>query len=167
MLLVGGAALAAWLAAAATTGVRDAVDPIRVEAPAIDANADALASEIARLHEHLRPTTTPRQPVRNLFTYGARQPRPAPPPVAPAAVTEGPRAGRPATLPPSLKLSGIAEDTSSGAVVRTAVISAGGQLFLVKEGESVTTRFQVTRISGEVVELADLADGSTRRLALK
>jgi hypothetical protein len=51
--------------------------------------------------------------------------------------------------------------------VRTAVISGAGQLFLVKEGEHVTPRYLVAKISADVVELADQGDGSTRRLALK
>jgi hypothetical protein len=75
---------------------------------------------------------------------------------------------------PALKLVGIAEDTSAASddadnkkLVRTAIISGEGQLFLVKEGESVTTRYRVAKISADVVELTDLGIGATRRLALK
>ena len=74
-------------------------------------------------------------------------------------------AGSPAR--PLLKLSGIAEDAAPDGPVRTAIISAFGQLFLVKEGENVTERYRVARISSDVVELIDLADGTTFRLALR
>jgi hypothetical protein len=165
-IVVVGAALAAWLAAAATSGSRDTIDPILVKSSPIDARGETLASEIARLHEHLRPAAVPRQPGRNLFSFAARQPRPvpAPPPVAPPPVAEAP-APRPA--PPMMKLSGIAEDATTDGVVRTAIISAAGQLFLAKEGQNVTPRFRVAKISADVVELSDLIDGTTLRLALK
>jgi len=37
----------------------------------------------------------------------------------------------------------------------------------VKEGELVTPRYRVEKISSDVVELTDLTDGATRRLALR
>jgi hypothetical protein len=40
-------------------------------------------------------------------------------------------------------------------------------LFLAKEGENVTARYRVARISSEVVELTDLDDGTVLRLALR
>ena len=165
--VVGAALLAAWWAAAATSGRRDTIDPVPVKSSPIDARGETLANEIARLHEHLRPAAVPRQPGRNLFSFAARQPRavPAPPPVASPALTETPVAARPPA--PVIKLSGIAEDTTAGGVVRTAIISAAGQLFLAKESDSVTARFRVSKISADVVELSDLTDGSVLRLALK
>jgi hypothetical protein len=51
--------------------------------------------------------------------------------------------------------------------VRVAFISGEGQLFMVKEGENVTSRYQVTQISADVVELRDLSDNTVRRLALR
>ncbi len=53
------------------------------------------------------------------------------------------------------------------APVRTAIVSAPGQLFLVKEGQNVTLRYRVAKISADVVELTDLGNGATLRLALK
>jgi hypothetical protein len=163
---VVGGALAAWLAAAATSGVRESAAPIPERPSPIDANGNALAAEIARLHEHLRPSASPRQPSRNLFTYA---PRPSaapalPPPVSKPALVEAPASRPPA---PAFKLPGIAEDTASGTTVRTAIISSAGQLFLAKEGDAVTPRFRVVKISGEVVELVDLLDNTPLRLALK
>ena len=166
-LLVVGAALAAWLAAAATSGNRDAIDPILLKERRVDARSEALASEIARLHDRLRPATVPRQPSRNLFSYATRPVHTAPPPppiASKPALAETPVA-RPAA--PALKLAGMAEDMTADGVVRTAIITGSGQLYLVKEGESVTARFRVMKISSDVVELSDLSDGTTLRLALK
>jgi hypothetical protein len=69
---------------------------------------------------------------------------------------------------PSLKLAGIAEDIDAdGTPQRTAIISGEGQLYMAKEGESVTVRYRVTKISADVVELMDLATQTPRRLALR
>src|SRR5207244_1575600 len=93
---------------------------------------------------------------RDLFKFAAAR-RPAPR----AAIEEPPPpppVRRPA--PPVLKLSGIAEDETPSGPVRTAILSGLGQLFLVKEGENVTARFRVVKISADVVELADLDEGT-------
>jgi hypothetical protein len=37
----------------------------------------------------------------------------------------------------------------------------------VKEGENVTSRYRVTKVSADVVELLDLATQTPRRLALR
>jgi hypothetical protein len=66
-----------------------------------------------------------------------------------------------------LKLVGMAEDAGPDGPVRTAIISAFGQLFLVKEGERVTSRYQVAKISAEAAEIRDLGDNSTVTLVLK
>lgn len=166
-IVVVGGALAVWLASAATSGNRDRVDPIVATSRSIDLRADLLANEIAKLHEHLRPTAVPRQPGRNLFSFATRPTRPAPPPpvASRAALIEAPAIAEPA---PTLKLVGIAEDTAgSGGVVRTAILSGAGQLWLVKEGDNATPRYRVARISTDVVELSDLIEGTALRLALK
>ena len=134
--------------------------------PLVDTRGAALAEEISRLHEHLRPSAAPRQPGRNLFSFSPRQ---APAPLLAAcppkpALSEA-IAARPAA--PVMKLSGIAEDVTAGGVVRTAIISAFGQLFVVKEGELVTERYRVARISADVAELSDLTEGTVLRFALK
>jgi len=163
---VVGGALAAWLASAATSN-RPLPPPSITRTPPIDLRGAELADEIARLRERLRPTTTPNQPGRNLFTFRAARSRPAAAAAEPAhaaAITEAPVA-RPALSP--LKLAGIAEDPGPDGPIRTAIISGDGQLFMVKEGDAVTLRYRVAKISTEVVELTDLTDNSVRRLALK
>jgi hypothetical protein len=159
-----GAAVAAWLAAAVTSGGRG-TPSIAIKKPPVETDSAALASEIARLHDRLRPATIPRQPARNLFSYGTSkvQPSVAPPATHPALSEVAP--ARPAPAP--LKLSGIAEDEMPDGVVRTAIISGLGQLFLVKEGDSFADRYRVLRVSSDVVELSDLVDGNVLRLALR
>jgi hypothetical protein len=164
---VVGGALAAWLAAAATSGIRDQPPPAAAVRPqSIDLSGAALAAEIQRLHERLRPSAAPRQPGRNLFEF-------TPPKVAPAPLAFPARAAPSEAVvavpaAPPLRLTGLAEDPApDGTVVRTAIISAPGQLFLAKVGDPVTAKYRVSRISADAVELIDLSDNSTVRLALK
>ena len=165
-IVVVGAALIAWLAGAATSN--HAIPPLTVVQPSpLEKRGAELASEIERLHERLAPTVAPSAPGRNLFTFRA-MPMPAaavPAPTAPRpAITE--LAPLPMALPP-LKLAGIAEDAGPEGPVRIAFVSGEGQLFMVKEGETVTPRYRVAKISADVVELTDVIDNSIRRLALR
>ena len=123
-----------------------------------------LAAEIKRLHERLRPDATPRQPGRNLFAFTAGRPRPQPSAPKPALSEASVVA---AAAPPPFKLIGIAEDAGPEGAVRTAIVSAPGQVFVVKQGQNVTLRYRVAKISADVVELTDLGDGSTLRLGMK
>jgi Tfp pilus assembly protein PilP len=162
-------ALIAWFAAAATSS-REVAPPIVLPAPRVDRQGADLAKEITRLHDRLRPDATPRQPARNLFAYHMptvrREMAPAAPaPTAQAALSE-PAAPAAPPLPP-LKLDGIAEDDGADGATRTAIISADGQLFLVKVGDTIGSRYRVGRVGAEVVELIDAIDGSVRRLSLK
>ena len=163
-IVVVGGALLAWLAGAATSNRTIEPAPV-VSVPAIDTSGLALEKEIARLHERLRPTATPTQSNRNLFSFrSAARATPAPSaPPTPALVEAPPM---PPPLPP-LKLVGVAEDPGTDGPARTAIVSGDGQLFTVKEGENVTARYRVVRISADVVELIDLTDQSVRRLALR
>lgn len=162
---VFGAALAAWLAGAATSK-RTVPPPVIVQSLPIEARGAELANEIARLRERLRPTATPHQPGRNLFTFRAG---PVRAPVHAATAPVPPIAEAPPVRPtlPALKLAGIAEDAGPNGPVRTAFISGEGQLFMVKEGDPVTPRYLVAKISADVVELTDVTDSSVRRLAMK
>jgi len=163
-----GGALAAWLAGAATSN-RSTPAPIVTPHAPIEARGEQLASEIARLHERLRPDATPHQPARNLFAFNSAPATPVMPPRQLERQREQPAiVEQPAVAQPSLKLAGIAEDDGpDGAPVRTAIISGEGQLFMVKEGENVSPRYRVAKISADVVELIDLATNTPRRLALR
>lgn len=161
---VAGGALAAWLAAAATSGPRDSAAPPPIKAPAIDSRGAELAADIQRLHERLRPNATPRQPGRNLFEFSEPKPRAARAVDAKGALTEV--VAVPA--PPPLKLAGLAEDPApDGSIVRTAIVSADGQVFLGKEGDLVASRYRITKISAGAVDLIDVVDNVTLRLVLK
>ena len=164
-IVVVGGALLAWLAGAATSN--RAIEPAPViSIPPIDSSGVALEKEIARLHERLRPTATPAQSNRNLFSFRSAPGRAVPAPSVPAAPALVEAPPLPPPLPP-LKLVGIAEDPGADGPTRTAIVVGGGQLFTVKEGENVTARYRVERISADVVELLDLNDNSLRRLALR
>ncbi len=165
-IAVVGAALAAWLAGAATSN--HVIPSAPVHRPAgIELRGAELAGEIEKLHERLAPSATPSAPGRNLFAFQAAPVRPVPTvavlPVPRPALTEF----APALAQPALKLSGIAEDAGADGPIRIAFISGEGQLFMVKEGETVTPRYRVAKISADVVELTDVIDNSTRRLALR
>ena len=158
-LVVVLAALSAWLAAAVTSGVRP-VAKARTAPAAIDLRGAALAVEIERLHDHLRPTAAPEHN-RNLFRFA-----PAHAAAAPAATAVAPAAAPAPAAPaePAFKLIGIAEDAG----VRTAILtSASGQLLMVKDGELVASSHRVTGISAESIQLTSTSDGSVLRLALK
>ena len=168
MILAGAGACAAWLSAAMAPARSRPISPAATRTTPIETRGAELAIEIARLHDRLRPDAIPRQPGRNLFSFRATGARSA------TAVTPGtttaalPDAGvKPGLAQPEMKLVGVAEDSGPDGPIRTAIISGAGQLFLVKEGESVTALYHVARISVDVVELTDIRDGATRRLALK
>jgi hypothetical protein len=158
-------ALAAWIAAAATSGVRDAKPVAPFSPPAIDTSGAALEADIARLHDRLRPTASPHLG-RDLFQFAAARP--------PVTTQSAPTAPEPLPLPapappPRLTLIGVAQDGAESAAVRTAIISTPGQLFLVKEGDEVTSagaRYRVTRISENAADLS-AADQTMLHLALK
>ena len=165
--VLGAGALAALIAGATTSGRRPAaVRPIERARP-VEVQGAELAAEIARLQERLRPTTTPSSS-RNLFLFGAPGRRatdvvPALPemmlPPVPVRV--------PAPTPPRLALVGLAEDVTDSGPVRTAIVSGFGDIFLVKAGETVASRYRVVSVASDGVELVDETDGSTLRLSLK
>jgi hypothetical protein len=164
MFGAGCGALAVWLSAAATSGTRPAA-PLTVRPPsAIDTSGAALSAEIARLHERLRPTTSPIK-ARDLFHYAGR----SAPAAAPIPVNAPPAAlPVPAAVPtPSPRLVGLAEDPGPDGPVRTAIISASGELFFVKEGETFALRYRVDTISPGEVQLSDLGDHATLHLPMK
>jgi hypothetical protein len=158
---LGGGALVVWIAAAATTGSRPVGHVPPTTNRAVEVSGAQLAHETSRLHERLRPSSVPLQS-RDLFAYASHV-------VAPSHVARKVPAAAPvsaASVAPPLKLVGIAEDGPADAVVRTAVLSGLGDLFLVKEGESVGARYQVSVISANSVELVDSSDHSSFRLTL-
>ena len=156
LLVVVLGALAAWLAAAATSGVQTA-HRVATAASPIDVRGQALAAEIERLHDRLRPTVAPEHG-RNLFQFADTRGVDR----APAAALQAPPPPAP-PAPPPFKLIGIAEDADT----RTAILSAPNGVLLVKIGDAVGTTLRVTAISADAIELADTADGHPVRLVLQ
>ena len=131
--------------------------PVAIAPAPIDLRGAALTSEIERLHDRLRPTATPDHG-RNLFQFS--QPRAQ---AAPVVAVEAPAILVAPPVEPLFKLIGIAEDAG----VRTAILSSSSQLLMVKDGDVVASRYRVTAISTDAIELAEIADGHVLRLALK
>lgn len=161
-LVVGAGAVAVWLAGAATTGVRPPQVVVTPKPAALDLQGEALAAEIARLHDRLRPSAAPVQS-RDLFRYANRA---AAKPGASAQTAAPPLPPIDRAPMPTLKLLGIAEDAGTDGTARTAIVSDAGTLVFVKEGEAVS-HFRVTRIAPDVVEFTDVDDHTVFRLALK
>jgi hypothetical protein len=165
MIGVAAVAVAVWISAATTSNMRTVAPVVPTKSNVVDKSGAELAIEVKRLHERLRPSDAPVHS-RDLFRYAARTSTPAPivtaVPVAPGAQQQ-PLA--PIVAP--LKLEGLAEDRGDQGPIRTAIISGFGDIYLVKEGESVTSRYRVAKISPDAVELTDLTDNTPLRLALR
>jgi hypothetical protein len=177
IIFVGGVALAAWISAAMTPGRAPSVSSAIRPAP-IDATGAVLSAEIARLRERLRPDAAPRRAGRNPFVF-----RSAPRAASTVATEHGGRVAaasgdmpNAAALvePPRLHLSlaGVAEDPGPAGAppLRTAIITGDGQLFLAKEGDTVTdggVEYRVGNISADGADLIDPRDSTVHRLALK
>ena len=87
---------------------------------------------------------------------------PAPSPAAPSTAAE------PALPPgPRLALAGIAEQLDADRLVRTAVVSGAGDLWLVREGSLLAGRYRVERIAVDTVYLVDTLGGPDRVLRMR
>jgi hypothetical protein len=165
MIGVAAVAVAVWISAATTSNVRTVVPVVPAKASVVDKSGAELAVEVKRLHERLRPSDTPVHS-RDLFRYAAKgSPSAAVVTAAPPAPAVREQAFAPLVAP--LKLDGIAEDKGDQGPVRTAIISGFGDIFLAKEGDSVTSRYRVAKISPDAVELTDLSNNTPLRLALR
>jgi hypothetical protein len=80
------------------------------------------------------------------------EPVPSAPPIPPA---------------PVVTLLGLAETNEGGRVVRTAVISTGGELWMVKEGDTVAGRYRVAAVAADRVDLKDVQSGTLRSYHLR
>ena len=132
-------------------------------APAASREASAAAVAALQLHDWSPKAPVHPRPDRNIFTFTHPAPKPLPAalPVAALLAPAGEGQASPVVL---FKLIGIAED--AGETARTAIISGQGQLYLVKEGETVAWIYRVGRMSAGSVELLDTTGGPTLRLFL-
>jgi hypothetical protein len=72
-----------------------------------------------------------------------------------------------AAAAPVLKLIGIAEDAQPDGIVRTAIVSGLGDVFLVKPGDMVGERYRVEQVSSEAVRLTDTTTAASSTLVLR
>lgn len=156
----GGGVLATWFAVAPNTAVGPVSPPHTVQASAPKA-FEELSVQATRLRER-RAATTPHETTRNPFRFNT--PRPVTPPAAQRNLEAVPQIDAPAPVAPPqplLTLSGMAQKSGR----RTAIITGGGQLYLVAEGDTVAGLYTVVQIEPEAVLLRDAA-GTEQRLLL-
>lgn len=110
-----------------------------------------------RLRRGLRAAQAKPVTRRNPFLFAAERtpPRaePAPPSYVPPVAVEPPA--------PSMTLAGIGTSTTPEGIVRTAVISSRGQVWLVKPGDEVPGGLRVVSVGEDHVVLADAAGVET------
>ncbi len=116
-----------------------------------------------RLQARVRAEVAFREPARNPFRFS---PRPTPREAAPASVVAAPAAAVAPAPPalPFLALIGVAADDVEGVTQRTAIISTGQSVLLVRDGDAVGAGYTVRRVEEGAVDLTSTADGSGRRL---
>lgn len=169
----GATALATWLASAppvVAPGDGRLTPPTRVDAAATQAvvlQMQELNEEAVRLARRLSEADAFAAPDRDPFRFKlAPAPAPAaPPPVVPPVATDV--AAVPPPAPSPFALSGIAEERQGDAVIRTAVVTGLGELWLVKAGEKVEGKFEVTAVDADAVELIRADTGTAVRLTFR
>lgn len=168
--LTGGGLLATWLAVTPATPPPAASPAARTDrsAPVRATTEDDLNAQEARLRQHL--SMVPLRPsARNPFRFA--KPASAPPQLGtPGAASSSPASPAAPTVTiasaqPSLSLSGVAERQTPQGRVRTAIISGGGQLYLVTEGDSLAGRYRVVTVDSDAVTLRE-ENGAETRLVL-
>jgi hypothetical protein len=163
----GGLLLVAWFAYAGSEP-RPAVvqeSPKPVETSGAETLAHDVQAQAERLRSRLAAAPSPRPALRNPFSFTPRETAKPRAQRAPENVAPEPP---PPPVEPAIELIGMTTNQTPAGPVRTAVISAlSGELFLVKEGEMIATRYKVAAVAADAVDLSDLITGATRRLTLK
>lgn len=160
-------AIASWFASASTSGVRPPAVPLPPVRPsALDLSVTALQSEVGRLHERLGPTAAPTRS-RDLFRFQARAPKRRPVVTPGATDPQSLPVVAPAAPRPALALIGVAEDLTPDGVVRTAIVSGLGDVFLVKTGDLIQERYRIGQVSGDAVLVIDSETDTSTTLALR
>jgi len=174
-IVVGANLIAVWVAAAAGGLVAQpapASVPAHVIADqAVEEASSLLTAATRRLETHARRREIPVPVARDPFRFGgtgrfaSRQ--------APVA-REGdrpvtPRAAETAAQAPGLNvvLQGMAESRDGDTLVRTAILSADGELVLATVGMAIGGRFQVVAMAADSIELEDMVDHSHRTYRMK
>jgi hypothetical protein len=162
--------LGAWLASAA--GLPRTTPPARApQRPADAMLMDSLVSDVQsqtlRLRSRMASAPAPTAMSRNPFSFSdrpaARVPRTASPaivqPIAPAPEPEP---------EPELELIGVAGDSGTGTLVRTAMITGpANELMMVTSGQRILGLYDVVTVGADAIELKHVVTGAVRRLALR
>ena len=168
---IGGAVLlAAWLSSAATSLQNSAAIPEAQPAPT--SGTESIASEVQaqaeRLRSRLASAPAPNLPSRNPFAFAVAETPRLRQAVRAAAVPEAVAAEPLVSLEIPLTLVGVAADQGEHGIVRTAmIVGPSDELFMVREGQAVAGKYQVSAIGADAVELKDPATGAVRRLILR
>jgi hypothetical protein len=166
-LLVGcGLLLTTWaLAPAAPSPARPPLSA--ADQAALNQTTPVLAdvnAQVDRLRERLASAPQFPAPSRDPFRFGPR-PEPAHPtvePAAPPAILAPP----PAPAPVLPRLVAVMTTEVEGGTQRTAVVSVGDDVQMLRIGQSVG-KFIVRSIGEDAVELVDQLTGATFRISLR
>ncbi len=168
LLVVGINLLAVWAAAAAggRTAVTAPAAPPQVAADeAVGEARLSLLAAAERLEAHAR-RNLPAAMGRDPFRFGGDlrpSARRAPAGSQPGPAADAQASAEPAVDPePDIGLQGMAESGEGEAIVRTAILSAGGELVLATLGMRVGNRYEVVALTADSVELEDVV-GHVRR----
>jgi len=164
------AGVTAWLMASSGTTPAAPAPPTSTRAELDAARADEIVAHAARLRSRLAAMPARPGATRNPFRFESRTRHSAEHVVRTAAPQSrqgpGDDAAAAPVVRPELRLIGMAEDTTNGETLRTAVVAGLNQVYLVHEGEQIAMRFLVKRIGVDAIEIEDLADSTPLRLGL-
>jgi hypothetical protein len=171
LTVLGGCAVAAaWLLSSSALPVDTSLGAAKPQAaaPAVRTLEPVPVVQMERLTAAARPLpSSKRDPFRFAHTPRHAGTDSVADPVGTGALHEEVAPDHADPLRPELRLIGLAEDTLNGRIVRTAVITAPNQVYLVREGEQIALRFLVDRIGADAVQLRDLTNDGTIVLALR
>ena len=172
LALSGVLLLATWVQAPAAPA-RDVANPSAADMVTAEQVAQAVApaarqvdDEAERLRQHLAAQTPFTPPVRDPFRFTAIVPKTksmGSEPFSTVSAEKGtelavmrPPASPPIEMPTLLALT---EDTVAGVVTRTAMLSMGDDMAIVKVGQTFA-RFQIQQIGATSVELVDVTSAA-------
>jgi hypothetical protein len=162
----GAGVLTTWLAVSPNPGPPAAAQQFSV--PSTTTKTESTAEGLNAQAERLRERTAAvglRASTRNPFQFNSTRTRPADNGTLRAAGTEPMATASPVPVAPPapvITLAGMAQTAGK----RTAIITIAGQLYLVREGDSLAGRYAVVTIDPETVLIRD-TDGTEQRLMLR
>jgi hypothetical protein len=155
LLIVGALLLASWV----TAGDRPSAPRATAELNQVTPVVSDVNREVDQLRERLAVDSRFVAPSRDPFRFRGR---PAPPPVM-----SEPAIPEPVVAPPPMpQLVAILTDSGPNGVTRRAVFAFGGNVSIVKPGDTLD-RFVVGRVDADAVELTERATSNVVRVSIK